>query len=220
MILNKKENPKHYKVFTSFIDSKKENVNKNNPQNETIFRSISGLDTSNVHKHERILGQMKKKTPTRYKTRNPFNFEAFTQKRRSNEYINQKLIEDEELTKSKNEKDYYHEFLKEQMRTEAKSREKLMETYQRIILLKLKREKYEKILDDTYHLTDNALKILLAFLLAPMTYCALLTKKRRKWTFFFQKAERIITHGLIAPKSHESFVAIFLILLRAFRIFY
>lgn len=156
LILNKKENPKHYKVFTSFIDSKKENVNKNNPQNETIFRSISGLDTSNVHKHERILGQMKKKTPTRYQTRNPFNFEAFTQNRSSNEYINQKLIEDEELTKSKNEKDYYHEFLKEQMRTEAKSREKLMETYQRIILLKLKREKYEKILDDTYHLLDNA----------------------------------------------------------------
>lgn len=155
LVLNKKENPKHYKVFTSFSDNKNER-SLINSQSEPMIRSISGLDTSNVHKHERILGQMKKKAPTRYKTRNSFNFEAFTQNKTSIKYINDKLNEVEELKKNKNEKDYYHEFLKEQMRTEAKSREKLMETYQRIILLKLKREKYEKILDDTYHLLDNA----------------------------------------------------------------
>ena len=45
---------------------------------------------------------------------------------------------------------------KDQKRTELKYRKVLMDLYEKILLNKLKKRRYENILDDTYHLLDNA----------------------------------------------------------------
>ena len=52
--------------------------------------------------------------------------------------------------------DYSSQLKKEQIKIEASNRDKLMNVYQSIIISKLKKKKYENILDDTYHLIDAA----------------------------------------------------------------
>jgi len=53
-------------------------------------------------------------------------------------------------------KEYENQIEKEQKKTEFKQRRTLMDIYEKFILNKLKQKRYESIMDDTYHLLDNA----------------------------------------------------------------
>ena len=53
-------------------------------------------------------------------------------------------------------KEYENQIEKEQKKTEFKQRKTLMEIYEKFIINKLKQKRYESIMDDTYHLLDNA----------------------------------------------------------------
>lgn len=147
----KNYNAKGTKIFSAFYNDK-----SNQTSSTEIFEQNIELNCHKVKKHEQLLEQMKKTAPLKYKSRNPFVFDIFFKDSSTNEVLSEQLKKEIAFEKYQHQKEYYHQFVKDQMKAELKFRAKLMEIYQKIILLKLKREKYEGVLDDTYRLLDAA----------------------------------------------------------------
>ncbi len=109
-----------------------------------------------------------------YNRENKKQTELLKKKEEVDNFIKQRISTLRKLPKVKSETNIFNDninenklnyniFLKEensiskdQKRTEFKYRKVLMDLYENILLNKLKKRRYENILDDTYHLLDNA----------------------------------------------------------------
>ena len=149
--LQKNYNSKGTKIFSPIYNDK-----LNHTSQTEIFEQNLELNCHKVKKHEQLLDQMKKTAPLKYKSRNPFVFDIFYKDSSTNEILSEQLKKEIALEKYQHQKEYYRQFIRDQMKAELRARARLMEIYQKIILLKLKREKYENVLDDTYRLLDAA----------------------------------------------------------------
>lgn len=129
----------------------------------TNSSSFIKLNLGNIklfnHKNNIINALSLNSNTNKHTGHSPFNFEIFDNNNKSIPEIKNHIINDEQEAEDKQNiviQDYSRQLKKEQIKIEKMNKEKLMKVFQNIIIHKMKKKKYENILDDTYHLLDDA----------------------------------------------------------------
>ena len=177
----KKNNLKTSKI-NSFLFSNNDNYDEYNEEKKmkNMFNKLSLWDNEYEKKtniqNNKILELYNKENNIleSYNRENKKQTELLKKKEEVDNFIKQRISTLRKLPKVKSETNIFNDninenklnyniFLKEensiskdQKRTELKYRKVLMDLYEKILLNKLKKRRYENILDDTYHLLDNA----------------------------------------------------------------
>ena len=177
----KKNNLKTSKI-NSFLFSNNDNYYEYNEEKKmkNMFNKLSLWDNEYEKKtniqNNKILELYNKENNIleSYNRENKKQTELLKKKEEVDNFIKQRISTLRKLPKVKSETNIFNDninenklnyniFLKEensiskdQKRTELKYRKVLMDLYEKILLNKLKKRRYENILDDTYHLLDNA----------------------------------------------------------------
>lgn len=159
-LTDKMKNP----LFDSFQEDydTDRHCSKIQSKESTNTSSFIKLNLGNIklfHQQNNIINALSLNSNTnRHNGHSPFNFEIFD-KNKSILDINNHIINDEQEAENKQTiviQDYSRQLKKEQINIEKINKEKLMKLFQNIIIHKMKKKKYENILDDTYHLLDDA----------------------------------------------------------------
>ncbi len=138
---------KGLKIIDSYNKETKrqtELIKKKEEVDNLIKKQLSSKELLPKIKSERMLKQNKSQIYS-FKEK-IINFNALIKEANEN-----KLINDQD-----NLEDISKQYYKEQKKTEFKHRKDLMDIYEKILLNKLKKKKYENILNDTYQLLENA----------------------------------------------------------------
>ena len=177
----KKNNLKTSKI-NSFLFSNNNNCDEYNEEKKmkNMYNKLSLWDNEYEKKtnlqNNKILELYNKENNIleSYNRENKKQTELLKKKEEVDNFIKQRISILRKLPKVKSETNIFNDnlnenklnydiFLKEensiskdQKRTEFKYRKVLMDLYENILLNKLKKRRYENILDDTYHLLDNA----------------------------------------------------------------
>lgn len=153
---------KNTNCFESFMEDNDTEKFQSKPQSKesTNTSSFIKMNLSNIkifNQQNSIINSFKLNNNTLIKKEKPsFNFKVFLSSKSMPDISSSKNIEKKEEKPMKIKPDYSFQLKKEQIKLEELNRDKLMDVYQSIIINKLKKKKYENILDDTYHLIDAA----------------------------------------------------------------
>lgn len=139
--------------------------NNNNSNNNDQFQKLTSLnpsslmlnDLANMKSKKKNRFKLEEKKQLKYNTKNTFNFDVFRGQShliaQEAKTVEQKL---EMNIQELHQPDQYSRYVKEQMKIESINRDNLMKVYQKMIVLKMKKCKYQGIIDDIYLLLDQA----------------------------------------------------------------
>ena len=151
---------KNTNCFESFMEDNDTEKFQSKPQSKesTNTSSFIKMNLSNIkifNQQNSIINSFKLNNNTLIKKeKSSFDFKVFLSNKSMPDISSPRTAMAEKPTIVK--PDYSSQLKKEQIKIEASNRDKLMNVYQSIIISKLKKKKYENILDDTYHLIDAA----------------------------------------------------------------
>ena len=151
---------KNTNCFESFMEDNDTEKFQSKPQSKesTNTSSFIKMNLSNIkifNQQNSIINSFKLNNNTLIKKeKSSFDFKVFLSSKSMPDISSPRTAMAEKPTIVK--PDYSSQLKKEQIKIEASNRDKLMNVYQSIIISKLKKKKYENILDDTYHLIDAA----------------------------------------------------------------
>ena len=151
---------KNTNCFESFMEDNDTEKFQSKPQSKesTNTSSFIKMNLSNIkifNQQNSIINSFKLNNNTLIKKeKSSFDFKVFLSSKSMSDISSPRTAMAEKPTIVK--PDYSSQLKKEQIKIEASNRDKLMNVYQSIIISKLKKKKYENILDDTYHLIDAA----------------------------------------------------------------
>lgn len=151
---------KNTNCFESFMEDNDTEKFQSKPQSKesTNTSSFIKMNLSNLkifNQQNSIINSFKLNNNTLIKKeKSSFDFKVFLSSKSMPDISSPRTAMAEKPTIVK--PDYSSQLKKEQIKIEASNRDKLMNVYQSIIISKLKKKKYENILDDTYHLIDAA----------------------------------------------------------------
>ncbi len=151
---------KNTNCFESFMEDNDTEKFQSKPQSKesTNTSSFIKMNLSNIkifNQQNSIINSFKLNNNTLIKKeKSSFDFKVFLSSKSMSDISPPRTAMAEKPTIVK--PDYSSQLKKEQIKIEASNRDKLMNVYQSIIISKLKKKKYENILDDTYHLIDAA----------------------------------------------------------------
>ena len=153
---------KNTNCFESFMEDNDTEKFQSKPQSKesTNTSSFIKMNLSKIkifNQQNSIINSFKLNNNTLIKKeKSSFDFKVFLSSKSMPDISSPRSVVKKEEKPTIVKPDYSSQLKKEQMKIEASNRDKLMKVYQSIIVNKLKKKKYEDILDDTYHLIDAA----------------------------------------------------------------